>query len=152
MSNHAIEHVIQHAQDMGVIIPKSAQLSSLPDHTREQLIQELSAKLSGDRFEDSLTSFLQELGLTGWLATPCLQSIRAGIGSLLQSQAKYLRLRDVNQEVLLSMLPQVQASRSSSVQDGENGKEVTTPSRAETVATSGDAALQPGTHGTGESI
>ncbi|ARW16424.1 hypothetical protein [Komagataeibacter europaeus] len=39
---------------------------------------------------------------------------------------------------------------SSSVQDGESGKEVTTPSRAETVATSGDAALQPGTHGTGE--
>ncbi|WP_152927730.1 hypothetical protein [Komagataeibacter europaeus] len=39
---------------------------------------------------------------------------------------------------------------SSSAQGGESGKEVTTPSRAETVVTSGDADLQPGTHGKGE--
>ncbi|MFT8817989.1 MAG: hypothetical protein ABF826_08195 [Komagataeibacter saccharivorans] len=147
-------HFCRAALDMGVLVTPGAvpYLIAVPYNIRPRLAAKLAEATSTLRYEGSELLRSLEPELSEFLSPESLGQLRSSISEVLRSVMAGLDLRDVRPEVLMTWLAEIQSQASSSVQDGENGKEVTTPSRAETVATSGDAALQPGTHGTGEGI
>lgn len=140
------------ALNYGVILTPLSAGSLCPLST--DMSSELEAMLS--RRVSSLQKICEELildpgsAVSEYLTTASLHRFQQELQSVLHGLFQGFRLHDVRPEVLMTWLAEIQSQASSSARGGESGKEVTTPSRAETVATSGDAALQPGTHGTGE--
>lgn len=137
------------ALDYGMILtPLSAgSLQPLTADMSSQLEAMLSQRASSLRkyCEDAILD--PESVLSESLTTASLRRFQKEIQSILRGLFSGFHLSDVRPEVLMSWLAEIEASDSSSVQDGESVGELPTPPRTETVAASGDTEEAARTHG-----
>ncbi|ASC05242.1 hypothetical protein S101468_00975 [Acetobacter pasteurianus subsp. pasteurianus] len=136
------------AIDNGYIITPGQEYSLLfvGDHKLHELRKRLSERVDSLHSEDKKILLRLVSELSEFLSEESVRLLRSYAQKFLTSLLQDIRLPDVKTEVLMSWLAEIETSDSSSPKDGESVREVTTPSRTETVASDTQPVMQPCTH------